>query len=95
MELSWYGRGDVAAQLGGEFHSRRLTLRASQVGALPAEQLGRWTTKRRMGIVMSLLEEPELDALITGESRFEELPEIMLRLADDPRGELCHRINYS
>src|SRR5205085_691678 len=32
VELSWYGVGEVAAPLGGAFHSRRLRLIASQVG---------------------------------------------------------------
>ena len=32
LELSWYGDEPVSLPLGGAFHSRRLTLRASQVG---------------------------------------------------------------
>ncbi len=32
VELSWYGSGEVAAPLGGAFHSRRLRLVSSQVG---------------------------------------------------------------
>jgi hypothetical protein len=35
-----------------------------------------------------------LDALITGESAFEDLPETMARLANGPSPTLCHRIRY-
>ena len=34
VELSWFGDREVALPLGGAFHSRRLTLRSSQVGQL-------------------------------------------------------------
>jgi hypothetical protein len=47
-----------------------------------------------MALVMRLLAEPVLDALITGESPFDELPAIMQRLADAPGATLCHRIGY-
>ncbi len=36
LEMSWYGTRIVPLELGGAFHSRRLTLRSSQVGAVPA-----------------------------------------------------------
>ena len=32
IDLSWYGDADVTLSLGGAFHSRRLGIRASQVG---------------------------------------------------------------
>ena len=32
IELSWYGDAPVPVHLGGAFHSRRLAIRASQVG---------------------------------------------------------------
>jgi threonine dehydrogenase-like Zn-dependent dehydrogenase len=34
VELSWYGDRKVALPLGGAFHSRRLTVRGSQVGTV-------------------------------------------------------------
>src|SRR2546422_1054590 len=36
VEMSWYGTRIVPLALGGAFHSRRLTLRSSQVGNVPA-----------------------------------------------------------
>ena len=35
-----------------------------------------------------------LDALITGESRFAELPAVLARLSRGPGAALCHRISY-
>jgi Zn-dependent alcohol dehydrogenase len=94
-ELSWYGADAVPVPLGRAFHSQRLTLSASQVGTIGARQRSRWTPQRRMSLVMALLADPVLDALITGESRFDELPDTMGRLAAEPAGTLCHRISYA
>ncbi len=47
-----------------------------------------------MRLALEFLRAPELDALITGESEFEELPDVMARLSGDPRAGLCHRIRY-
>jgi len=94
VELSWYGSGDVPIALGGPFHSRRLTLMSSQVGSVAREQRARWDTRRRMQLTLELLAHDELDALITGESRFDELPAVMASLASSPGDALCHRIRY-
>jgi hypothetical protein len=94
VELSWHGAGDVGVPLGAEFHSRRLKLVSSQVGGIPAAQQSRWNVERRMALVLRLLAEPALDALVTGESSFDDLPDIMARLAAAPGTELCHRIRF-
>jgi threonine dehydrogenase-like Zn-dependent dehydrogenase len=94
VEMSWYGARAVPVPLGEAFHSRRLTLRASQVGAVAASQRSRWTHRRRMALALALLVDPCLDGLITGESPFEALPEVMAELARGPGRALCHRITY-
>jgi threonine dehydrogenase-like Zn-dependent dehydrogenase len=94
IELSWYGDNAPAVPLGGAFHSRRLTLKSSQVGAVAAAQRARWSHARRMDFVLKLLAEPELDSLISGESRFDELPALLARLTATPGYTLCHRIVY-
>jgi threonine dehydrogenase-like Zn-dependent dehydrogenase len=94
VELSWYGAGEIGVPLGARFHSHRLALVSSQVGGIPAAQRGRWTAARRMALVLRLLAEPKLDALVTGEGAFEELPDIMARLATSPGAALCHRIRF-
>ena len=47
-----------------------------------------------MQLALELLADPALDVLITGESRFDELPTVMRRLADGPGETICHRIRY-
>ncbi len=80
--------------LGNAFHSKRLSLISSQVGQVAASQRARWDHRRRMELALSMLTEPALDALITGESEFDELPIVMTQLADAPGDTICHRIRY-
>jgi hypothetical protein len=47
-----------------------------------------------MRLALSMLSDAVLDALITAESAFEELPRTMARLANGPGPTLCHRIRY-
>ena len=93
-EMSWFGSRSVPLALGEGFHAKRLTLRASQVGHVATAQRARWTRDRRMALVLELLGDPVLDALITGESPFAELPQVMERLAQTPGDTICHRIHY-
>ena len=74
VEMSWHGEGDTPVALGGAFHSRRLRLISSQVGALPAARRARWDFRRRLEAAMALLGDDRLDALITGEVAFDALP---------------------
>ena len=43
VDLSWYGDAPVELTLGGAFHSGRLAIRASQVGAVAPARRGRRT----------------------------------------------------
>lgn len=94
VEMSWYGTQPVSVSLGGAFHSRRLTLRASQVGQVSPERRPAWTHQDRLALALSLLAHPELDRLIDGDSSFEALPETMAALCRDDSTALCHRIHY-
>jgi len=47
-----------------------------------------------MQLALSMLTDPALDALITGESAFDALPDVMAQLAAAPGNTLCHRIRY-
>lgn len=95
IELSWFGASEVSLPLGEAFHSRRLTLRASQVGRLPAERTPRWDYRRRLALALELLRDPRLDVLISGESRFADLPDLMPHLAEGAGEVLCHRLRYT
>ena len=94
MEVSWYGTRSVPLPLGEGFHSRRLTLKSSQVGQIPPHRVPRWSLARRMKLALALLEAEELDVLISGESGFHELPGALARLSTAPGNTLCHRIRY-
>ena len=48
-----------------------------------------------MALALHLLRDPCFDALITGESAFEDFPAVLARLSHDPAGALCHRIRYA
>ena len=94
IEMSWYGRTPVSVPLGGAFHARRLNIKSSQVGHIPPQRGPRWTYRRRLELALSLLVDPRLDALISGETAFQDLPALMQRLAHTPAGALCERIRY-
>jgi len=93
VELSWFGEGAVTVPLGGAFHSRRLQIRASQVGQLPPERRARWSHRRRLETALRLLADDRLDALVTGETPFDDLPRAMeALLAGEPA--VCRRVVY-
>jgi len=91
IELSWYGDRRVSVPLGEFFHSRRLRIRSSQVGTVGRADR---SYAERMALALDLLADPVFDALITGESRFDELPEVLPRLASGELAALCHRVDY-
>ncbi|GHK02323.1 dehydrogenase [Streptomyces sp. Y2F8-2] len=94
VELSWYGDRRVTLPLGEAFHSRRLTIRSSQVGTVsPRARTGR-DYADRMALALDLLADPAFDALVTGESPFEDLPDVLPRLTRGELKGLCHRILY-
>lgn len=74
VELSWHGAGETPVALGGAFHARRLRIVSSQVGMLPAARRARWDYRRRLAMALELLKDDRLDALITDEIAFEDLP---------------------
>ena len=94
IELSWYGDAVTRLELGGAFHSGRLRIRASQVGTVAAARRGRRTAAERRALALELLRDPAFDALLTGASRFDELPDVMPRLADGSLPALCHTVTY-
>lgn len=94
VEMSWFGDRTVPLTLGEGFHANRLVIRSSQVGRIPAVQQPRWNVARRMQFALDLLRDARLEALLTGESRFESLPDAMTRLAAGDDHPLCHVVNY-
>lgn len=94
VELSWYGDKPVEVNLGADFHARRLSIRASQVGAVAAARRARRSYAERMALALDLLHDPGFDALISGHGPFVELPQMMHRLATGELNGLCHVVDY-
>ncbi|MBN9030865.1 MAG: zinc-binding alcohol dehydrogenase [Rhizobiales bacterium] len=93
VEASWYADRPVTLPLGGAFHARRLSLVASQVGALPPARRSRWDFSRRFAKALEFLRDDRLEALISGETAFGDLGRSYAGILTDPT-TLCHRIVY-
>jgi NADPH:quinone reductase-like Zn-dependent oxidoreductase len=94
VELSWYGDRQVAVALGEGFHSRRLRLVSSQVGAVATPQRARWDRRRRLALALDLLADARFDALLAPPAPFARLPEVMSELAAGPSEVMCQVISY-
>ena len=95
IEMSWFGSKAVSLPLGENFHSKRLTIRSSQVGAIPPDKQSQWTYGSRMEMVLQLLSNhPELEILINEESAFADLPKTMTQMVNGSGEVLCHRVFY-
>jgi threonine dehydrogenase-like Zn-dependent dehydrogenase len=94
IELSWYGMRQPRVPLGAAFHSRRLAIRASQVGVVAAARRARRTSSDRLALALRLLKDPVFDAFITGHAPFGALPQTMESIFNDETDTLCQVIDY-
>lgn len=95
MVASWYGARALELELGADFHSRRLSIRASQVGSVAVARRDRRTTRERLALALQLLEDPAFDGLLGDTSSWRQLPAVTAALADGTAGALCHTIDWS
>jgi NADPH:quinone reductase-like Zn-dependent oxidoreductase len=93
IELSWFGDKRPPVDLGGAFHSQRLTLKASQVGAVSPSRRPKYDYARRLAEALDLCADPRLDALVKSQTAFTDLPARMGAILSDP-ATLCHLIRY-
>lgn len=93
VEASWFGDRLVPLALGEAFHSRRLRLISSQVGAVATPMRGRRSHAERLALALALLDDARLDVLLDGPTPFADLPATMARLAAH-HGALCPVIAY-
>ncbi|XAS64539.1 zinc-binding alcohol dehydrogenase [Micrococcaceae bacterium Sec5.8] len=94
IEMSWYADRNASVPLGEDFHARRLSIRASQVGAVARARRHRRTNADRLQLAVSLLRDPGFEVFLTGTSPFAELPDVVQRLSDGRLDALCHVIEY-
>jgi threonine dehydrogenase-like Zn-dependent dehydrogenase len=92
VELSWYGDRRVSVPLGEWFHSRRLTIRSSQVGTVSPNRPRSYG--QRLAVALELLADPAFDILVTSECRFDELPAVLPNLISREPSSLCLRVTY-
>ncbi len=94
VDLSWYGVREVSLPLGENFHSRRLQLISSQVGAISPSMRGRRTYRNRMSLALHLLADERFDALLAQPQHFSMLPAIMSELVKGGSDIMCQLITY-
>jgi threonine dehydrogenase-like Zn-dependent dehydrogenase len=92
VEASWFGDCAPSVPLGEAFHSRRMRVIASQVGAIAPAMRGRRSHAERLSLALELLEDGKYDMLLDGPTRFEDMPAAMPRILAP--GGLCHVISY-
>jgi threonine dehydrogenase-like Zn-dependent dehydrogenase len=97
IEASWFGATEVALPLGEAFHSRRLRLISSQVGAVAPTMRGRRSFGDRMAQALGLLADPALEALVGPATPFQDLPQALPALLNPTPGQpapLCPLVTY-
>jgi 2-desacetyl-2-hydroxyethyl bacteriochlorophyllide A dehydrogenase len=82
--VSNYGSQAVRLNLGEHFHRKRLSIRSSQVSAIPAARCARWSLARRFELVGHLLQHSQLDILVNHEAVFDSAPSVYQQLHQDP-----------
>lgn len=92
---SWYGTKPVQVDLGGRFHRAHIRLIGTQVSALAAEWLGRWTKARRLVVAWDMLRRYHPDRLITHTFPIERAPEAYRLLDENPAGAIQIVFRYS
>jgi NADPH:quinone reductase-like Zn-dependent oxidoreductase len=94
VEMSWFGDREINLPLGGAFHSQRLQIISSQVGAVSPARRASVSHRQRLETAISLLDDARLDALITEEVAFEDLPAELPRLLATDAPGIATAIRY-
>jgi 2-desacetyl-2-hydroxyethyl bacteriochlorophyllide A dehydrogenase len=94
LVCSWYGNKEVALQLGGAFHRRRLQIRSTQVSTIPSRQADRWDVPRRRRAAARLMTELPLKLLATTEVAFERAADAYAALDRGDEGVMHVALRY-
>ncbi|MHC2998427.1 zinc-dependent alcohol dehydrogenase [Microbacterium sp. HJ5] len=95
VEASWFGDHAVSLRLGGDFHSRRLTIRSSQVGMVSRPRRATRSTGDRLALALELLRDRGFDRLLTGDSSWRDLPAVMTGITAGTSPGICHTIDWT
>lgn len=97
VEASWFGTRSPSVPLGADFHARRLSIVASQVGQVAVGRRARRTRADRLRTALLSLHDDRFDALLTGVSPWRDLPAVMDRITggtDRAAATLCQVLTY-
>ncbi|MEM7189924.1 MAG: zinc-binding alcohol dehydrogenase, partial [Pseudomonadota bacterium] len=94
IELSWYGDKPVEISLGGNFHANRLSIISSQVGHVSPARRAAYSYRDRLSAALAALKDPRLDALITDDVQFRDLPGALPGLLAPDAPGIATRIVY-
>lgn len=94
IELSWYGDRAVSVRLGGNFHANRVQIICSQVGHVAPARRASTPHRDRLALALAALADDRLDALITNETQFRDLPAALPDLLSDGAPGIATRIVY-
>lgn len=94
VELSWYGTREVPVALGGAFHSRRLTIAASQVGAVSPARRATRSHKDRLALALRLLADPSFRLDLGAPVPFADLPQRYASLLEAPDASPLPLVSY-
>lgn len=94
VEASWFGQDSPYVPLGHDFHSKRLSIRSSQVSSVAARNRARRTRSDRMALAMEQLHRPIYDDLITGRTPLDQLPQTLDDVSTGARPGWLEVIDY-
>lgn len=94
IELSWFGSHPVQVALGSNFHANRLSIISSQVGHVARPRRAAYGYSDRMALALQALDDSRLDALITEDVQFRDLPAALPRLLGPGAPGIATRIVY-
>jgi len=94
IEMSWYGDKPISINLGGAFHSQRISLISSQVGHVSANKRQSHSHSDRMSLAMDLLRNSALKALLKPIVPFADLPDRLDEVLTSSE-TLCPLVTYN
>jgi 2-desacetyl-2-hydroxyethyl bacteriochlorophyllide A dehydrogenase len=92
---SWYGTKPVEVHLGGPFHRRRLRVVSSQVSTIDAMLQPRWSHQRRLDVARDLLQQLQLEPLISHRLPFEDAAQAYRLVDEHPEETVQVVLTYS